>query len=164
MAIWNFLKAVSVRGLVLSPDGQSVCLIRREKRGVLYYVAPGGGLEKNEQLIPGLRREVLEETGLTIDSVERRGVIEFESTQQVYFSAVAQSTALHPTGQESSLVWQKDNGLFHPEWISFKNLAELPFVSPLVLNLLKAYPQTGWPPTEFQQLEKTRATRPLKVS
>lgn len=166
MSIWKFTKTSSVRGLVLSPDGQRLCLIRREKRGQLYYVAPGGGLEKNEDPVAGLRREVTEETGLDLDEggIERRGVIEFDGTLQIYYSARARGERLAPSGPEASLLWQKDHGLFHPEWISFADLAKIPFVSPVVHQLLINFPKVGWPDHEFHVREKERATRKLKVS
>lgn len=164
MSIWNFSKNISVRGLILSPDGKQLCLIRREKRGQLYYVAPGGGLGKNEDHVIGLHREVLEETGLEICGAEKRGVIEFEGKLQVYYSARALGTRISPSGEESSLVWQKDHGLFHPEWISFHDLEQLPFVSPVVLKALIDYPIKGWPRVEFKELEKQRSTKTLKAS
>lgn len=166
MSIWKFTKSTSVRGLILNADETHICLIRREKRGQLYYVAPGGGLEKGEDPIVGLRREVQEETGLTLEAggIARLGAIEFEGTQQVYYSARTQGQLIAPSGQEASLLWQKDNGLFHPEWIAFSALKDLPFVSPVVLKLLVAYPEQGWPHAEFHVREKERATRKLKVS
>lgn len=164
MSIWKFSKNISVRGLILSPDSAKICLIRREKRGQLYYVAPGGGLEKNEDPIIGLHREVLEETGLEIAGPQKRGVIEFEGTMQVYFSARALGTRISPCGEESSLLWQKDNGLFHPEWVSFQDLEKLPFVSPLVQKAMIDFPRNGWPKLEFKELEKQRSTKSLKVS
>lgn len=166
MSIWKFAKSTSVRGLILNEDETHLCLIRREKRGFLYYVAPGGGLEKGEDPIYGLRREVREETGLELEAggIERRGVIEFEGTKQVYYSARTRGQLIAPSGQEASLLWQKDNGLFHPEWIAFADLKDLPFVSPVVLQLLVDYPHKGWPAAEFQVREKERATRKLKVS
>lgn len=166
MSIWKFSKSTSVRALILNAEETHVCLIRREKRGQLYYVAPGGGLEKNEDPIAGLRREVQEETGLQLEAggIQRLGAIEFEGTEQVYFAARTRGQLMNPSGQEASLVWQKDNGLFHPEWISFQAMKDLPFVSPVVLKLLVDYPVQGWPQTEFRVREKERATRKLKVS
>lgn len=38
--------------------------------GLTHYEFPGGHLEKNETLLEGLKREILEETGITIDANE----------------------------------------------------------------------------------------------
>lgn len=164
MSIWKFPKSTAVRGLILSPGKDAFCLIRREKRGHLYYVAPGGGLEKGEDPLQGLHREIKEETGLEVTDVERRGAIEFEGKLQIYYSAQAKTRFIQPQGEESSLLWQKDNGLFHPEWIPFSGLVDLPFVSPLVLRILREFADKGWPTNEFKDLEKSRSTRKLKVS
>lgn len=59
--------SVSVAGIVVRDDGR-VLVIRRDDNG--HWQAPGGVLELGESFEDGVRREVLEETGLTI-TVER---------------------------------------------------------------------------------------------
>jgi 8-oxo-dGTP pyrophosphatase MutT (NUDIX family) len=58
-------KVVRVRGLILHND--HILLIRRKKKGSLYYVFPGGHLEEGENDQQGLIREVKEETNLTVE-------------------------------------------------------------------------------------------------
>jgi 8-oxo-dGTP diphosphatase len=59
--------SVSVAGVVVREDGR-VLVIRRDDNG--HWEAPGGVLELDESFEDGVRREVLEETGLAV-TVER---------------------------------------------------------------------------------------------
>ncbi len=59
--------SVSVAGVVVRDDDR-VLVIRRDDNG--HWEAPGGVLELNESFEDGVRREVLEETGLNV-TVER---------------------------------------------------------------------------------------------
>lgn len=59
--------SVSVAGIVFDEDDR-VLVIRRDDNG--HWEAPGGVLELDESFEDGVRREVLEETGLEV-SVER---------------------------------------------------------------------------------------------
>lgn len=59
--------SVSVAGIVVRDDGR-VLVIKRDDNG--HWEAPGGVLELDESFEAGVKREVLEETGLTV-TVER---------------------------------------------------------------------------------------------
>lgn len=59
--------SVSVAGIVVRDDGR-VLVIKRDDNG--HWEAPGGVLELDESFEAGVRREVLEETGLSV-TVER---------------------------------------------------------------------------------------------
>ncbi|MCI4674572.1 NUDIX hydrolase [Candidatus Mycolicibacterium alkanivorans] len=59
--------SVSVSGIVVRGDGR-VLVIKRDDNG--HWEAPGGVLELDESFEDGVRREVLEETGLEV-AVER---------------------------------------------------------------------------------------------
>jgi 8-oxo-dGTP diphosphatase len=59
--------SVSVAGIVVRDDDR-VLVIRRDDNG--HWEAPGGVLELNESFEDGVRREILEETGLKV-SVQR---------------------------------------------------------------------------------------------
>jgi 8-oxo-dGTP diphosphatase len=58
-------------------DEDRVLLVRASKQSNApgSWFLPGGGLEHGEAPLDGLRREVAEETGLTIDDVSLRGVL-----------------------------------------------------------------------------------------
>lgn len=55
--------SVSVAGIVVRDDGR-VLVIKRDDNG--HWEAPGGVLELDESFEAGVRREVLEETGLEV--------------------------------------------------------------------------------------------------
>lgn len=63
--------SVSVAGIVVREDGR-VLVIRRADNG--HWEAPGGVLELDESFEDGVRREVLEETGLEVEVERLTGV------------------------------------------------------------------------------------------
>jgi 8-oxo-dGTP diphosphatase len=63
--------SVSVAGVITDDAGRAL-LIRR--RDTLHWEPPGGVLELSESIEAGLRREVREETGLTVEPVALTGV------------------------------------------------------------------------------------------
>jgi 8-oxo-dGTP diphosphatase len=63
--------SVSVAGVIRDDDGRAL-LIRR--RDTLHWEPPGGVLELDEPIETGLRREVQEETGLTVEPIALTGV------------------------------------------------------------------------------------------
>ncbi len=66
-------------GYVFSPDGSRVLLVHRNRRpGDAHlgkYNGLGGKLERDEDVVACLRREIREEAGITCDAVELRGTI-----------------------------------------------------------------------------------------
>jgi len=64
---------------VLSPDRQSVLLMHRDKcSGDIHhgrYMGLGGHVERGEDVVHGIRREVFEESGLHADAVVLRGTV-----------------------------------------------------------------------------------------
>ncbi len=66
-------------GYIMSPDGKKVLLIHRNSRKndmhLGKYNGLGGKLERDEDVISGLRREIREEAGIEIDGIRLRGTI-----------------------------------------------------------------------------------------
>ncbi len=66
-------------GYILSPDGDQVLIIHRNKRpDDLHfgkYNGLGGRLEPDEDIVTGMRREILEESGLIAERTVLRGTI-----------------------------------------------------------------------------------------
>lgn len=71
MADLNRRHSVSVAGVVVDDTGQAL-LTRRADNGE--WQAPGGVLEIGETITDGVRREVLEETGLIVEPLALTGV------------------------------------------------------------------------------------------
>ena len=62
------IRRVTVRGIVLH-EGKLLCVRLKSykdhlKRDNSYWCLPGGGLDEGEALVDGIRREMLEETGI----------------------------------------------------------------------------------------------------
>lgn len=59
-------RRVNVRGVIINDRGELFCqrLTARERDGRDFWCTPGGGLELGESLVDGLRREMVEETGV----------------------------------------------------------------------------------------------------
>jgi 8-oxo-dGTP pyrophosphatase MutT (NUDIX family) len=64
-------KTQSVLATVFSDDRKSVLLVKR--RDIPVWVLPGGGIDKNETPEQAIIREVLEETGFTVEITRKVG-------------------------------------------------------------------------------------------
>jgi 8-oxo-dGTP diphosphatase len=61
---------VGQKAIVRNNQGDLLLLQRSEKSGAGgQWSLPGGGLEKDEDPVAGIRREILEETGLTVTNI-----------------------------------------------------------------------------------------------
>ena len=63
--------SVSVAGVIIDDDGRALLTQRRDNG---HWEAPGGILERDEDITSGLLREVLEETGIHVEPVALTGV------------------------------------------------------------------------------------------
>ncbi|MBA4319539.1 MAG: DNA mismatch repair protein MutT [Flavobacterium sp.] len=54
-----------VRGILI--NDRTIVIIKRVKKYETYYVFPGGGVKKDEDLIQALKREIKEELGVDAD-------------------------------------------------------------------------------------------------
>ncbi|WP_283139575.1 NUDIX hydrolase [Rhizohabitans arisaemae] len=63
--------SVSVAGVVVDDEGRALLIQRRDNGR---WEAPGGVLERDEDVITGLVREVREETGLEVEPLALTGV------------------------------------------------------------------------------------------
>ena len=59
-------RRVNVRGIIVSDQGEIFCqqLTANDGKGRNFWCTPGGGLKRGESLLDGLRREMIEETGV----------------------------------------------------------------------------------------------------
>lgn len=70
---------VATLGYVLSPDGREVLLVHRNARAddahLGKYNGLGGKLERDEDVVAGMRREIREEAGIECEALTLRGTI-----------------------------------------------------------------------------------------
>jgi 8-oxo-dGTP diphosphatase len=69
--VGEFNERLATRAVVFSASGDKVALLHSHKLG--YHILPGGGLEKDESPVDGLRRELLEEVGANVSSIKEIG-------------------------------------------------------------------------------------------
>jgi 8-oxo-dGTP diphosphatase len=111
---------------VMSPDGRQVLMIHRNRRaGDLHwgkYNGLGGKLQRDEDVIAGLRREVREESGLECDQIVFRGTLSwpgFGKNGEDWFAFVFRVDRWSGTPRA-------DNPEGTLEWVEVDRLLELP--------------------------------------
>ena len=73
---------VTVKGVVVYQN-QLLLLkkVKPSKDNYGYWELPGGGMEYNESPVEAIKREVFEETGLTLTNASYRGIVTFVSNK-----------------------------------------------------------------------------------
>ena len=122
---------VRVRGIVIHDN--KVLLIKRVRfdgnKENLYYVFPGGGLEEDEILEQGVKREVLEELGINVDVEEMKYIEDFKDTKTYFFKCKwISGTFGTGNGPEFSSDEYKDRGLYIPIEIPINEMSGLNIV------------------------------------
>ena len=111
-----FTPILATLGYVLSPDGRRVLLVHRNRRpGDAHfgkYNGLGGKLERDEDVVACLRREVREESGLECEALELRGTVSWpgfgkggEDWFGFIFRADRWSGTLRTENAEGTLHW-----------------------------------------------------------
>jgi 8-oxo-dGTP diphosphatase len=125
------------RTLCFVLNGDDVLLM---KRGAHKRVFPnrfngvGGHIERDEDLISGARREILEETGLTVHDVRLRAVYNIdagEATGILLFVFTALSESRHVSASiEGTLHW-----IPRAEILNLDLVEDIPYILPRILDM-----------------------------
>lgn len=96
--------SVSVAGIVIRDD-ERVLVIRRDDNG--RWEAPGGVLELDESFEDGVRREVLEETGLNVTVQRLTGVYKnlVQGIVALVYRCSPAAGDTHPTAEAREVRW-----------------------------------------------------------
>ncbi len=105
-------------GAVVSDERGRVLLLRHTLRGGSGWGLPGGFITAGEQPDEAVRREVREETGLELDSVELAFVRTLKAAQQVEVIFRARMRAVAVSGQRASFEVER------AEWFARDRLPE----------------------------------------
>lgn len=124
---------VSARAIIVR-DGR--LLVQHYREGeVTWCVTPGGGIEKGERLDDGLKREVLEETGLEIEVGPLRYIRELRGVTRIKllgglspdFHAIEHIFEARIVRAVPGAVIQPDNYATDTEWLPLDGLAAAGF-------------------------------------
>jgi len=139
-------------GYVLSPDRRRVLMIHRNAReGDLHlgkYNGLGGKLEPEEDIVAGMRREILEEAGIVCEELTLRGTISwpgFGKQGEDWFGFVFLITRWrgepHASNPEGALEWiDVDRILDLPLWEGDRQFLPLIFdANPLAFHGVMPY-------------------------
>ncbi|MCH4166179.1 MAG: NUDIX hydrolase [Megasphaera sp.] len=88
------LMGMSVKAMIFH-DGRLLLLQKNDAEELHHWEFPGGGLGLKEDFLTGLRREVLEETGLDIHILAPAGVWSYEKKNGQFLNGLIFAAAAH---------------------------------------------------------------------
>lgn len=111
----NVLMGLSVKAMVFH-DGKLLLLQKNDTEGLHHWEFPGGGLLFHEDFEVGLRREVGEETGLSITLEAPAGIWSYQKADGqflngVIFTAMADSDCVTVSDEHRDYRWVKPEEL-----------------------------------------------------
>lgn len=134
MSLEGFSKRVSARVLII--DSGKILLIKRFKHGRLYYVIPGGGVEKGESPKDAAIREAKEETNLDVEIGNILFRNEDELSIGLFFLASSFSGVPKFIGPELRRASEQNS--YDLEWKKLNMLSELDVIPSMVKELLQS--------------------------
>ena len=119
-------------------NGDDVLMLRRSDDSRIYpgrYNGVGGHLERDEDPLSGIRREILEETGLHVTQLRLRALYNIDAGGHqgvllFVFTCQSASRALRPATPEGSLRWVPRH-----ELMSLPLVEDLPQLLPRLLDM-----------------------------
>ncbi len=112
---------VTLTNLCMIRDGTRVLVqekIAGETRGIIF---PGGHVEEHEPVVDAVRREVLEETGLTVEAPRLCGVkdwVEEDGSRYLVFLFTADRfTGTLTSSEEGRVFWMERDRVLSSNWI-----------------------------------------------
>jgi len=148
----SYTPILATLGYILSPDGQQVLMVHRNKRpdDIHYgkYNGLGGKLDRGESVTDCMKREIWEESGLRVEALTLRGTISwpgFGKRGEDWFGFIFRidrwSGTPHEGNHEGTLEWVDRDALLHlPLWESDRLFLPMVFdESPAVFHGVMPY-------------------------
>ena len=110
------------RGSVIIVEKDKVALIKRIRDNSIYFVFPGGGIEKGETPEEGAKREAYEELGVEVKINECLAKIEYNGTQHFFLTEIINGTFGNGQGEEYTDK-ERARGIYLPMWVDIKMLS-----------------------------------------
>lgn len=133
---------VTVAAIVTCQEKFLLVKERDKHTGEICYNQPAGHLEANETLAEAAHRELIEETGISLNASHLVGIYNLHATNGIHYMRF--SFAFN--SPELSKPSPKDDDILSADWFSLEQIKSLPLRSPLVLKCIedhlagKAYP------------------------
>ena len=105
----NVMMGLSVKAMIFH-EGKLLLLQKNDAEGLHHWEFPGGGLRFKEDFISGLRREVREETGLSIQLAAPTGIWSYQKKDGqflngVIFTALADTETVRISNEHLAYHW-----------------------------------------------------------
>ncbi|SFM47587.1 mutator mutT protein [Gracilibacillus orientalis] len=110
------------RGSAILLENNKVVLIKRNRDGQIYYVFPGGGIEKGETPDLAAKREAFEELGVNINVNECFGKVEYNGTQYFFLADIVEGEIGTGMGEEFTDT-NRNRGTYEPMWVEIDKLS-----------------------------------------
>lgn len=131
----------------------------------LYYIYPGGGVEKGETVEEATIREVEEETGLIVTIEELIAKVTFRGNIQYYYlTKIIGGEFGKGNGPEMMGLYDKSHGTYNAVWMSIEDLLRNPVYPEFVSRIIVESFEKGWPKKvmDFKDSDKI-AKKQVKV-
>ncbi len=134
-SIFDYAKGiVAAGGIVKNENGKTLIIFRRE-----FWDLPKGKVEKGEKIINAAQREVEEETGVTIDSLQEEAVITYHCYRLKGNDCIKETHWYHMQARpgQADLTPQAEEDIEQALWASNEEIKALgPKFYPLIWGLL----------------------------